>query len=171
MKVMNTGGSKHIMENFDDMKQDLHVHILTKVLPIIDVTKVQAIQNLIYISAKHKLINLLKSLDSRNKIRYDYNEYNLKDEALFEDNELSNDAVVLLINDRIDELINQQVNINCVASVYLQLLKNYIIDNDYNAEGFKEHCMKMMKIGNSQFLNLSHKFGFKTPAFKIKKVK
>jgi len=71
---------------------------------------------------------------------------------------------------KIDELINQQVNINCVASVYLQLLKNFIIDNDYNAEGFKEHCMKMMRIGNSQFLNLSHKFRFKTPAFKLKKI-
>ena len=131
----------------------------------------QAIQNYIYLSVKNKLINILQSYESRTNIKIDYNDYTLEDEVLFEDNELSNDAVVLLINDRIDELINQQVNINCVASVYLQLLKNFIIDNDYNAEGFKEHCMKMMKIGNSQFLNLSHKFGFKTIAFKRKKTK
>jgi len=168
---MNTGGSKLIMDNYEDMKQDLHIHILTKVLPIIDVDKVQAIQNLIYISVKNKLINILKSLDSRTKIRYDNNDYNLQDDALIEDDELNSDSIVVLINSKIDTLINEQVNANCVASVYLQLLKNYIIDNDYNAEGFKEHCMKMMKIGNSQFLNLSHKFGFKTPAFKIKKTK
>ena len=145
--------------------------LLTKVLPIIDVIKVQAIQNLIYISAKNKLINILISLDSRNKIKYDYNDYSLEDEALIEDDEPNSDAVVSMINNRLDELINQQVNANCVASEYLQLLKNYVINNDYNPAGFKEHCMKMMKIGNSQFLNLSHKFGFKTPAFKSKKIK
>jgi len=75
-----------------------------------------------------------------------------------------------MIQTRIDTLLDEQVSVNCVASIYLQLLKNFIINNDYNAEGFKEHCVKMMKIGNSQFLNLSHKFGFKTPAFKLKKI-
>lgn len=47
MKTMNIGGSKHIMENYMDFKQDLHIHILTKVLPVVDVIKVQAIQNLL----------------------------------------------------------------------------------------------------------------------------
>lgn len=169
IKLMNIGGSKHIMNNYEDIKQDLHLHIYTYTLPKIDVTRIQAIQNLIYISAKNKLINILTSLDSKKQIKYDYNDYNLDEQELIEEEVLSTDDITKLIDARIIELKHQQKTVNCVAYTYLEWLHRYIIEHDYNAEGFKEFVMKKMNIGNSQFLNISHKFGFKTIAFKSKK--
>ena len=115
---------------------------------------------------------MLKQLESRTHIKIDYNEYKLEDEELLIDDEvLSTDDIVLMINNKVDDLINQQVRANCVASVYLRLLKEYIIEHDYNVAGFKEHCMQRMNIQNSQFLNLSHSFGFRTVPFKAVKSK
>lgn len=171
MKQMNTGKSNIITANYEDIAQDLHLHIYTKVLQTIDVVKIQAIQNYLYLSVKNKLINILQSYNSRTNIKIDYNDYNLEEEALIENDELNHDSIILLINNKIDEKINEQVNVNCVAFVYLRLLKDYIIYNDYDTEGFDLYCMKKMKIQKSQYLNLSHSLGFRTIAFKTKKTK
>ena len=171
MKQMNTGKSEIITNNYEDIAQDLHLHIYTKVLQTIDVVKIQAIQNYIYLSVKNKLINILQSYTSKTNIIFDYNDYDLNDSTLIESGELNHDSIILLINNRIDEEINELVNVNCVAFVYLRLLKDYIIYNDYDAAGFDLYCMKKMKIQKSQYLNLSHSLGFRTIAFKTKKTK
>lgn len=169
IKQMNVGSNKHIMQNYEDLKADLHVHIYINVLPKIDVKRVQAIQNLIYTSVRNKLINMLKALDSRTKIKYDYNSYELDDNELIHEVEPSKEDIIKVIDNRIKELKRQQKTVNCVAYTYLEWLDRYVIEHDYDASGFKEFCMQKMNIGNSQFLNLSHKFGFKTIAFKSKK--
>lgn len=169
MNQMNKGGSFNIMNNYEDFRQDLHIHILTNVLPIVDIKKVKAIQNLLWISIKNKLINMLKALDSRTKIKYDYNEYNLDEKILMDELEPSKEDIIKKIQERIIELKLQQPIVNCVAYTYLEYLDRYIKMNDYDASGFKEYCMDKMKIGNSRFLSLSHSFGFRTIAFKNKK--
>lgn len=170
LKQMNVGGSKLIMANYEDLKADLHVHIYTYTLPKLDVKRVQAIQNLIHISAKNKLINILSSLDSRTNVKFNYNDYNLDEQELIDTDEPSKEDIIKTIDNRIKELKRQQKTVNCVAYTYLEWLDRYIVANDYDASGFKEFCMKKMNIGNSQFLNISHKFGFKTIAFKSKKI-
>lgn len=117
---MNVGGSKLIMANYEDIKADLHVHIYTYTLPKIDAAKVQAIQNLIYISAKNKLINILNSLESKKQIKYDYNDYDLDEQELIEEEVLSTDDITKLIDARIIELKKQQKTVNCVAYTYLE---------------------------------------------------
>jgi len=171
LKQMNTGWSKLITANYEDLKADLHVHIYTYTLSKLDVKRVQAIQNLIYISAKNKLINILNSMDSRTKIKYDYNEYDLDEQELIDELEPSKEDIIQTIDNRIKELKRELKTVNCVAYTYLEWLDRYVIEHDYDASGFKEFCMEKMNIGNSQFLNISHKFGFKTIAFKSKKVK
>lgn len=169
IKGMNQGRNNDLMNNYEDIKQNLHIHIINKTLPTIDETKINAIQNYIYQSIKNALINLLRYNNSNNKIKYDKS---FDFDIMEEDNEpvdsfhFSHDMIITMINTRIDEKINQQVNANCVASVYLQLLKKYVIENDYNAEGFNDYCMTNMNIKKSQFLNLSHLHGFRTIAFK-----
>ena len=169
LKQMNAGGSILIMQNYEDLKADLHAHIYTYTLSKIDVNKIQAIQNLIYISAKNKLINILNSMDTRTTIKYDYNDYNLDEQELIDEVEPSKEDIIKTIDNRIKELKRQQKTVNCVAYTYLEWLDRYVIEHDYDATGFKEFCMDKMNIGNSQFLNISHKFGFKTIAFKSKK--
>ena len=166
---MNAGNSVHIMNNYDDLKQELHIHIYTKVLPVINIDKIQAIQNFIYISVKNKLINILTSLDNRTKIKYDFNDYNMDEERLIAEEEPSCEDIIQVINNRIALLKKEQPSVKCVTYYYLEHLEQYINQNDYNAAGFKEYCMNQMKIGNSQFMNLSHRLGFKTIAFKSKK--
>ncbi len=117
---MNAGGSKLIMANYEDLKADLHVHIYINVLPKIDVLRVQAIQNLIYISVKNKLINILSSLDSRTKIKYDYNDYNLDEQELIDNDEPSKEDIIKQIDNRIKELKREQKTVNCVAYTYLE---------------------------------------------------
>lgn len=171
MDWLNGDGSKDIIENYEDIKQDLHIHVLTKVLPVIDVKKVQAVQNLLHISIKNALIDILRHMNSKYKIQMDNNEYNFDDCDLMDEDTRTTDDVIQLITDRIWKLKAQQPNTTCVSYKYLTHLENYIIDNDYNAAGFKEYCMDKMNIGNSRFMNLSHSFGFKTIAFKKEKNK
>lgn len=171
MKTLNTGTSKHIMYNYEDIRQDLHIHIFTNVLPKIDLQRVQAIQNFIYISARNKLINILNSYDSRTQIKFDYNEYNLDEERLVDEEQLCSEDIITLINNKIAELKTELKVVNSVGYTYLEHLERYIHEHDYDATGFKEYCMKEMKIQNSQFMNLSHRFGFRTIAFKSRKKK
>lgn len=117
---MNVGSNKHIMQNYEDLKADLHVHIYINVLPKIDVKRVQAIQNLIYTSVRNKLINMLKALDSRTKIKYDYNSYELDDNELIHEVEPSKEDIIKVIDNRIKELKRQQKTVNCVAYTYLE---------------------------------------------------
>ena len=139
-------------------------------MPNLCIEKIKGIQNLIMISAKNKLVSLYRESIKKKNIVYDYNDYNIDNEEQIIDTEINHTIMIETINSRIDELILKQINVNCVASIFLQLLKNYVIDNDYSGEGFKEYCCKNMNIGSSQFLNLAHLHGFRTISFKSKKI-
>ena len=170
LKSYNHYRNDFIMNNYNDLKSEINVYIYQRIIQNLCIEKIKGIQNLIIISAKNKLVSLYRESIKKKNIVYDYNDYNIDNEEQIIDIELNHIAVIEIINSRIDELINQQVNVNCVASIFLQLLKNYIIQNDYNPAGFKEYCCKKMCIGSSQFLNLAHQHNMRTIAFKSKKI-
>jgi len=123
IKQNNFSRNNYIMNNYEDIKQELHIHILIKVLPYIDITKVQGLPNRIYISIKNCLINMLMSNESRSNLKYDMS-FNLNDNDVVEyDDDLNADEIVRLINIKIDEKINDNSIANSYNSVYLQLLK------------------------------------------------
>lgn len=187
MNKFNKYKNIDIMQNYEDIKQNIHISILTKVLPTIDSTRIQAIQSFIYNSINNALINLLNSNKTKYNLKFDYNistdimtlNNNLDEDLEEEENKvtnipeplnITNDIIIQTINNKIDEKINEQINANCSPAVYLQLLKQYIIDNNYNAEGFDNYCMKKMKIKKSYYMNISHSLNFKTIAFKTRKI-
>ena len=172
MKSQNLHTNNELQKNFDDLKQQLHIYIYDVVLPYLRIEKIIGVQNYIYLSAKNHLLNTLGYMGSRTQIKYDKSfifDYDSEEnEALIQPESTNNEAIIKLINSKIDEKIKQQTIINSPSSVYLQLLKQYIIDNNYNSEGFDLYVMEKMKIKKSTYLNLSHSFGFRTISFKTR---
>lgn len=171
LKQYNSNNNVFIKLNWNDLKQELHMYIIIKILPNLKLEKIQGIQNLIYISIKNQLFNHYNFSQVKKNIKYDNNQYifrNIDDEI---DGDIDNFDIIEKINEKINEKILSIDNANCTASVYLQLLKNYVIDNDYNSEGFGDFVMEKMNIKRSTYLNLSHNLGLKTVSFKTKKVK
>ena len=167
LKSFNKNHNNFIMSNYDDLKQEIHIYIYQRVLPVLNLSKINAIQNLLQIAIKNQLINFYRLSEVKKNIKFDFNDYNFdNEENQIDEEEINHTAIIESINEKINEKINQQTNANCVASVYLQLLKNYILEHDYNASGFGEYCMKRMNIQKSQYLNISHSLGLKTIAFK-----
>ena len=170
LKLNNWGTSNIITNNYEDIKQELHINILLKVLPNIDINKINAIQNYLYLSIRNALVNIIKYNSAKNKIVYDKN-YNINTEENNNiiDEEDYTDDIINKINVQLDSKILACTEANSVNAIYLQVLKNYILFNNYDATGFSNYCMEIMKINKSHFLNLSHLNGFRTIAFKEKK--
>lgn len=58
--------------------------------------------------------------------------------------------------------------INSTYGVYLQLLKEYIIDNDFDERGAKEYIMEKMNIKSNTFNTISSLLDIKVTNFSKK---
>jgi hypothetical protein len=59
-------------------------------------------------------------MDSRTKIKYDYNEYDLDEQELIDELEPSKEDIIQTIDNRIKELKRELKTVNCVAYTYLE---------------------------------------------------
>lgn len=157
----------------NDVKQQIHLYIYHKVLPIIDIKRIDAIQQLLYVTIVNQLANYNKLRNKKKIIKCDYN----IDVASFEILDSSNDIeeyntlILKKIDAKIVQLIEEQKYINSTNAVFLQLLQLYIEENNYNSEGFKEFVMNKMNIKESTFHNTACKIGISTLPFRKKKNK
>lgn len=112
---------------------------------------------------------MLVANNSRTNIDLVFTDYTITESYLVDEPELSKEEIITKILDRIIELKLQQPIVNCIHFTFLEYLERYIIENDFDASGFKDYCMDKMKIGSSRFQSIAYSLNFKTIAFKSKK--
>jgi hypothetical protein len=130
----------------DDIIQECLLFILSNVLDKITDDRVITSQHYIYMSLYNKVISLNKK---NNKIKYTYD---VKDY-----NDYYSDIPSKQLDDRIDIIngLNKKIRneriINRRNTIFLLLLKDYLIMNDFDAREFNIYCMDKMSINLPSF--------------------
>lgn len=145
--VMNTYNQ---LEN-EDLKQDLYLLLLTKLLPSLNNELIKGFQNYLYISFRNYTINYIKK-----EVKFDELKY-IEDSL----SECNTDNYLDLIDNRvaiieaIDSKMNDEKIFNKYKCIYLQLLKDYLIENDFDERGFMQYAVNKMNINNNVFRSIS----------------
>lgn len=155
--VMNTYNQ---LEN-EDLRQDLYLLLLTKLLPSLNNELIKGFQNYLYISFRNYTINYLKK-----EVKFDELKY-IEDSL----SECNTDKYLDLIDNRVAiiELIDTKMNdekiFNKYKCIYLQLLKDYLIENDFDERGFMQYAVNKMNINNNTFRSISSSLKIRVKPF------
>lgn len=163
----------HFKKDLEEVRQVAHVHIFTKILPKLKPELLQGAQQFIYVGVRNIIITYFYVSPSKsNKIQYDktydvtHSDY-LVDSNYADDNMIAEDTRRLIIAE-LDRKIKFKRVINSTYGVYLQLLKEYIIDNDFDERGAKEYIMERMNIKSNTFNTISSLLDIKVTNFSKK---
>lgn len=160
----------------DDDVQELLMFIVEKVLPKIDPLKVKATHQLIWIAVNNRIISNyndksirgIKTVICNDDDKLDYfnetvdNEYDI-------DEELKHKRLQIL--KELDRKIDEQKVLNKTNTIYLILLRQYAIENEYDMSGFRDYCCETMAISVGAFWNVSSTLGIKSKTFHIAETK
>lgn len=151
---------KNDKEEYNDIVQDIMLHLLDKVLPKLYDNNGETIREYIYRSVNNKLINILKKRSKKMM-----NETELSDELIAEDNIIkrtnTKDIRIEIIN-TLDEMIKKQRIINKTNSIFLILLKDYMIKNDFDVREFNTYIQDKMNIKESTYNMIACRLGIRT---------
>ena len=86
------------------------------------------------------------------------------------DAELIKEDTRMEIIAKLDEKIMNKKVINGTYCIYLQLLREFLINNDFDERGVKEYIMHKMNIKNSTFNTISSQLGIRVTSFSKKKL-
>ncbi len=154
----------------EDQLTDLIVHIYQKVLPKIQLEKVQASQNIIWIAASRKLFTDYRAnynYNSTTTLVDNYSAYTSTTSDSSSEFEAAEQQQITRhqILSRIDELLEKQQIMNKTNSVFLQLLRDYAITNNYQVHNFREYCCQTMGINVPTFWNICSSLGIRSKVF------
>lgn len=165
--------------NEDDL-QDLLIFVSEKVLPKIKQEKIQASQQLIWVSINRRVISTFHSTKSKNKVSYEsdttsFDRYSTPDITtdveynyiVKEDKEELRKEILKVIDQRIE----QERIINKSKTIFLILLKEHLIENDFETTTFKDECIKRMNLKHKgSFNNIASSLNIRTRVFKEDKL-
>jgi hypothetical protein len=154
----------------DDMIQLCLMDVYIKVLPKLSLDRVITSQSYVHRSVTNNIIDLLKK-ETRNDM--DFCSYSITNDYILSDpfdksedmepkgfNNDRNQAYFMMTMDetnfildnkidiirRLDAMVRQQRVINKPNSIFLLLLKEYLLDNDFDAREFNKYVQKEMNI-------------------------
>lgn len=157
--LIKTSLFKYTSKIDQDDTQELLIFINQTVLPKIDEDKLQSVFSYIWISLKNKIYNLYEerkinyvSSATGNITEFDY--YLEPDEIdELKEDERKNMLRFIILNEIDNKIVEQEV-LNKKATIFLILLKEYAIANEYDCRGFRNYCCLRMNISSSSFSNL-----------------
>lgn len=164
----------HFKPYQEEINQVAHIHIHEKLLPKLNPELLQGAQNYLYRGIRNYIITYFYVTPSKsNKIKYNM-EYNI-DNSDSSDNtpidaELIKEDTRKEIIAKLDEKIMNKKVINGTYCIYLQLLREYLIENNFDERGVKEYIMHKMNIKNSTFNTISSQLGIRVTSFSKKKL-
>jgi len=162
----------HLKPNQEEIKQVAHIHIYEKLLSKLNPTLLQGTQNYLYKGIRNYLITYFYVTPSKgNKIKFNL-EYDITNNEVSDstaiDAELIKEDTRQEIIELLDEKIMNKRVINGTYCIYLQLLREYLLTNDFDERGVREFIMKKMKIKNSTFNTISSQLGIRVTTFSSK---
>jgi len=181
-----------------EYQQDIVIHLVTKSMPKLTEDKLQGALQFLWMSARNFTLTYIRlpkdfktmSLDHlRVDMQEDIEDMNIycteayiqrmyftdtagpTVDAIDLDAEAEKEAVHHKVMDEIDIKLKGQHIVNTTNSVYLMLLRQYLIDNDYDVRGFGEFVMGAMHLKLSTYRAISGRLGFRTRDFNEKLLK
>ena len=166
-RCLTSLGLKHNPEQ----EQDIVIHLVYKSMPKLTEDKLQYALQYLWTSARNftltsivsaKKHNNCESIDSAIEPEYNstYSTDPIDLEADYERN-----LTRLRIMDEIDLRLKGQHIVNTTNSVFLLLLKQYIIDNDYDVRGFGAYVMEAMHLKLSTYRAIAARIDLRTMQF------
>jgi hypothetical protein len=156
---------------YNDYINDILLHLYSKVLPSIKLNKAKYFLKYAYTSCRNYIISniILKGTNTYKKL--DYTDVDIEVEGTLKADEIVNryDTRVQII-ERLDYLIKKQKIMNKTNTIFLLLLRQYLIDNDFNPIGFKSYIMKTMNIKSTTFIGICSRLRITTKLFKEEQV-
>lgn len=146
-----------------------------KVLPKIREDKIDGVFQLIWISLRNKIYSDFSAKKNRNIYTttatgtlkdFEYytneNEIDLKYNTIDIQKEIINKLNTKITNE--ENIIQKNLinNVNKTNIKFLTLLKDYIIDNEYDVTEFRNYCLKEMDITKEKFWNIANHLNIKT---------
>ena len=160
----------------EDNQQELLTFMYTHLLPRMQGEQLQGVLNYLYLSSRRWIVTNIFIKSTKQPVidnNYDVDSYDSSNYS----STCTNDALttihkqetILHIQAAINAKIEQQKVVNKSNTIYLLLLKQYLIDNDYDAIGFKPYVMQAMQINLSTYRVISSRVGISTMIFKEEK--
>ena len=179
--------------------QDIVIHLVHKVLPKLTEDKLQGALQYLWTSTRNYIITYIRPLKTHQTISLDELTYCMGDQDIDAMNIYCSEAYVSRIymtdikgptvdaidldadNDRqtvrdrimseIDLRLKGQHIVNTTNSVFLLLLRQYIVDNDYDVRGFGPYVMGAMHLKLSTYRVIAGRLGMRTRDFNEKLIK
>lgn len=159
--VLNTLDINNFNVNYEDYKQDIVLHLTTKVLPKIKKEKLLGSFQFLYVSARNYTLSYIINKKTNYSISIEKLEDNICEEVDLDRADKIAEIRSKIINE-INLKLRGQTVINTTNSVFLLLLRQYIIDNDYDVRGFGDYVMDKMKLKLSTYRAIAGRLDIRT---------
>lgn len=155
---------------------ELIEHVIINTLPRIDAERILAAPALIYKAMQNKVkSNILAkrnifqenckvNISDNEELEEHLNDYYSNDF----DTELQRLDLRKEVIKRIDQLIEEQQVLNKRNTLILCLLRQYVVDNNFDVAGFRAYCIKEMNINKQAFWNCMSTLNIRSQIFSEK---
>lgn len=155
-----------LSDSYNDYINDILIHLYAKVLPNITVDRATTFLHYAYTSCRNYIISKILMCNNTHK-RIDYTDVDIEVEGnLYTDDMVNRYDTTVQIVERLDYMIKQQKIMNKTNTIFLLLLRQYLIDNNFNPVGFKTYLMKTMNIKSTTFIGICSRLRITTKIFK-----
>lgn len=183
-RAMTSLGLKPEMEK----QQDIVVHLVTKTLPKLKEDKLKGALQYLWTSAVNYTRTYILKPDAHTHITLEspccyysaddvlmagtdvrYVRVSVRVEPVDLDEAYDKKLLQKKVLDEIDGKLKGQHVVNATNSVFLLLLKQYLIDNDFEVRGFGAYIRETMNLSLSTYRAIAGRLGFRTKDFNEEK--
>jgi len=145
----------------EDNRQDILLFIYTTLLPKINISKLQAVQNYLYIGIKYYIISNLyrKKVVKYDEIKEDIDIYDTYSSEI--DKEINTQLLHTKVLDRLNAMIEKEKTENS-NKTFLLLLKKYLISNQFDERGASQYIISKMNISKQKYTAIACRLGIYT---------
>ena len=167
MGMVKTGGYDYY--TIDNI-QLMFIHILTKVLPKINIQQIKYSQSYIYKAICNQTKVMMRPLQ-RNTVHFNkHTSDDIIDDSTDDRNSSTLDTKILIIR-KLDLMIREQRYINKQSSIFLIGLKEYILLHDFDVREFNNYIQEQMKISPMTYMIICSKLNIRSKLLNEKYIK
>jgi len=156
----------------DDMQQDITIHIINHTFNKLKPDKIRAAQQLIYLAARNKYLSYLTTIKKK-KDKYTHTDISTAYDiagSYDADNDINNEEIKRLIISKLNDKIRQERIINKSTTVFLLMLRDYLLENDFDERYFKTFIINKLNLSQINYKIILSRIGISSVLFKQKLV-
>lgn len=161
------------VEDKEEVRQDCLLRIWNVLSNNLDISKFQGVLNFLWVVTNNNICTLTRrhNLITKPKIIYDSDILNCYSDSTDEDNIIDYNQVRKDIIIELDNKIKEQEKLNRVNTIYLTLLRAYLIEHNFSGKGFQKYICEKLNINRANFYQINFKLKIRTQVFNDKEKK